>query len=419
MNMTKGTRCFLTLALAILFALSPACSKKQEPVPAATAPEAAGEAKPAAAAPEAPAAPAPAAAEGALKIGAIFSVTGPASFLGDPEKKTAQMLVDEVNKKGGINGRLVELIVYDDAGEETTAVMHMKKLVESDRVLAVAGPSLSGTTLAVIPIAEESQVPLVSCAASILITRPVKKWVFQTPQTDVMAVEKIIEHLKKQTITKVGIITVSNGFGKSGKAALEEILPANEVQIVANEVYNPNPPDLRVQITNLVAAAPQAVICWDTNPGPATLAKNMQEMGVKTPLIMSHGVASKKFVELAGAAAEGIVLPAGKLIVAAQLPDSDAQKAALLEYSTAYKAAYNEPESTFGGHGWDAIRQILLALEEAGPDRAKIRDALERQKGLNGIGGVFMRTENDHNGLSKDAFALVTIENGDWKMLAD
>ena len=407
--MSRGTRSFLVLTLVFLFALSPACSKKQEPAaPAKVA--AAGKAAPA---------PAPAQVGGAYKIGAIFSVTGPASFLGDPEKKTAQMLVDAVNKKGGINGHLIELVVYDDAGEETTAVMNMKKLVESDQVLAVAGPSLSGTTLAVIKIAEESQVPLVSCAASVLITKPVKKWVFQTPQTDVMAVERIVAHLQQKGLTKVGIITVSNGFGKSGKAALEEILPANGITIAANEVYNPSPPDLRVQITNLEAAAPQAIICWDTNPGPATLAKNLQEMGVKIPLIMSHGVASKKFIELAGSAAEGIVLPAGKLIVASQLPDGDPQKAALLEYTSSYQAAYNEPVSTFGGHGWDALKQILEALQTAGPDRAKIRDALERQQEFKGIGGVFRRTENDHNGLNKDAFSLVTIENGDWKMLGD
>jgi len=353
------------------------------------------------------------------KIGAIFSVTGPASFLGDPEKKTAEMIVEDLNKKGGINGHPVELIVYDTTGEETATVMHMKKLIEKDNVLAIAGSSRSGTTFAVIPIAEESEVPLVSCAASVRISKPVKKWVFQTPQTDVMAVEKIIEYLKGKNLTKIGIITVSNGFGKSGKAALERILPENGIEIVANEVYNPKPADLKAQIKNLEAGKPQAIICWGTNPGPASLARNMKEMGVDLPLIMSHGVASKKFIQLAGAAAEGIILPAGKLLVASQLPDSDPQKQTLLQYTSMYESAYNEPVSTFGGHGWDAIKQIILAIQEAGPDRAKIRDALEKQSDWEGIGGIFKRNENTHNGLNKDAFALVVIENGDWKMVSD
>ena len=219
-------------------------------------------------------------------------------------------------------------------------------------------------------------------------------------------------------LLKVAIITVSNGFGKSGKAALEKILPENGIEIVGNEVYNPKPADLKAQVKNLEASKPQAIICWGTNPGPATLARNLKEMGVKIPLIMSHGVASKKFIQLAGPAAEGIILPAGKLLVAMQLPDSDPQKKALLEYTEMYESTYNEPVSTFGGHGWDAIQQIALAIDEAGvPDRAKIRDALEKQKNLEGIGGVFMRDANDHNGLNKNAFALVIIESGDWKMI--
>lgn len=401
----KASNIFV-FGLVFLLAMSLGCTKKEAPVLEVQEEEVAVQEE------VAPVAKEP------YKIGAIFSVTGPASFLGDPEKKTAEMLVEAINKKGGIDGHPVELIVYDTTGEETATVMHMKKLIEKDNVLAVAGPSRSGCTFAVIPIAEESEVPLVSCAASERISKPVKKWVFQTPQTDVMAVEKIVEYLKKMNLLKVAIITVSNGFGKSGKAALEKILPANGIEIVGNEVYNPKPADLKAQIKNLEASKPQAIICWGTNPGPATLARNLKEMGVKLPLIMSHGVASKKFIQLAGPAAEGIILPAGKLLVAMQLPDSDPQKKALLEYTEMYESTYNEPVSTFGGHGWDAIQQIALAIDEAGvPDRAKIRDALEKQKNLEGIGGVFMRDANDHNGLNKNAFALVIIESGDWKMI--
>jgi branched-chain amino acid transport system substrate-binding protein len=141
-------------------------------------------------------------------------------------------------------------------------------------------------------------------------------------------------------------------------------------------------------------------------------------MGKDTPLIMSHGVASKKFIELAGEAAEGIVLPAGKLIVADQLPDTDPQKSLLVGYKQEYESRFQEPVSTFGGHGWDSVQQVILALEKVGPDRAKIRDQLETMKDVKGIGGVFNRSPEDHNGLSKDAFALVRVENGNWKLIA-
>lgn len=386
------TRLWILVGILALLVACPSCAKKEEPQTAAKAP---------------------------YKIGAIFSVTGPASFLGDPEKKTAEMLVEEVNSKGGIDGHPVELIVYDTTGEETATVVHMRKLVDKDQVLAVVGPSRSGPTLAIVSIADESQIPLVSCAASVRISQPVKKWVFQTPQTDVMAVEKIVEYLKEKGYLRVGIISVSNGFGKSGKAALEQILPENGIEIVANEVYNPKPADLNAQIKNLEAKDPQAIICWGTNPGPATLARNLRATGSTTPLLMSHGVASKKFIALAGESAEGIVLPAGKLLVAEQLPDSNPQKSLLLEYKNAYESRYQEPVSTFGGHGWDGIKQVFLALDQAGADRAKIRDALENLHGFNGIGGIFNRSPEDHNGLNKDAFALVTIQGGDWKLLSE
>ena len=405
--MRRNATFFLVLAAVMLLVVTLGCKKQEEPVMEEVVEE------------EVVLEETPEAAKDPYKIGAIFSVTGPASFLGDPEKKTAEMIVDEINKEGGIDGHLVELIVYDTTGEETATVMHMRKLVDKDQVLAVAGPSRSGSSLAIANIAEESEVPLISCAASVRISQPVKKWVFQTPQTDVMAVEKIVEYLKAKNFSKVGLISVSNGFGKSGKAALEQILPENDIQIVANEVYNPKPAGLQAQIKNLEAANPQAVICWGTNPGPATLTRNMREMGVKTPLIMSHGVASKKFIELSGTAAEGVVLPAGRLLVAGQLLGTNPQKPLLLEYTEEYEAAYNEPVSAFGGHGWDALQQILLAISEAGPDRAKIRDALENQAGFKGIGGVFNRSAEDHNGLNKDAFALVEIRNGDWKLISD
>jgi len=396
----------LLMAALLLIAVNPGCKKQEEPAMKMLEEEAVLQAE-------------PAVAGEPYKVGALFSVTGPASFLGAPEKKTAEMIVEEINKEGGINGHPVELIVYDTAGDETTTVMHMKKLVDKDRVLAVAGPSNSGPTLAVVDIAEESEVPLVSCAASVRITQPVKKWVFQTPQTDVMAVEKIVEYLKNRNFTRVGILTASTEFGKSGKAALERILPENGIRIALNKVCGPKPENLKPLINNLEAADPQVIICWGTHPGPATLVRNMHELGVKTPLIMSHGVASKKFIELAGSTAEGIVLPASKLLVAGQLPGTDPQKPLLMEYTEEYESTFNEPVSTFGGHGWDAVQQILLAIEEAGPDRAGIRDALERQTKFRGIGGVFRRSAEDHNGLNKDAFVLVEIKDGGWKLIAD
>ncbi|OAQ21225.1 ABC transporter substrate-binding protein [Thermosulfurimonas dismutans] len=354
------------------------------------------------------------------RIGALFSVTGPTSFIGDPEKKTLEMLVDEINKAGGINGHPLKLYLYDTQGDETLTVKKFVRLVVQDKVLAVIGPSRTGTSLAVAPLAERYRVPLISCAAGIKIVEPVKPYVFKTAQSDRLAVKKIYAYCVRQGIKKVAILTVSNGFGQSGRQELKRLAPQYGIEIVADELFGPKDVDMKPQLIKIRKTEAQAIICWGTNPGPAIVAKNMRELGMKQKLFMSHGVASKRFIELAGEAAEGIILPAGKLIVANELPDSDPQKALLLSYIERYKARYGKAPSSFGGHAYDAFLLLKEALIKAGADKAKIREALENIKGLKGIHGVFNMTPQDHNGLSeKEAFVLVEIRGGDFHLLKE
>ncbi len=354
------------------------------------------------------------------KIGALFSITGPTSFIGEPERNTLLMLIEEVNKAGGINGHPIEAVIYDTEGDETNTVKKATKLIIQDKVLAIIGPSRTGTTLAVIPFVERYRVPLISCAAGIKIVEPVKPWVFKTAQSDRLAVKKIYTYCQKHGLKKVAIITVSNGFGQSGREELKRLAKPFGITIVADELYGPKDVDMTPQLTRIRAKNPEAVICWGTNPGPAIVAKNMQQLGMKQQLFMSHGVASKRFIALAGKAAEGIILPAGKILVADQLPDTDPQKPILLKYIAKYKARYGEEPSTFGGHAYDAFALLKRALEEVGPDRAKIREALEHMKGVVGIHGIFNMSPKDHNGLAeKEAFVLVQIKNGDWHLIEE
>ena len=356
----------------------------------------------------------------AYRIGAIFSVTGPTSFIGDPEKKTLEMLVDEVNKAGGINGHPLKVIIYDTQGDETLAVKKFMRLVVQDKVLAVIGPSRTGTSLAVAPLAERYRTPLISCAAGIRIVEPVRPYVFKTAQSDRLAVKKIYQYCVRKGIKKVAILTVSNGFGQSGRQELKRLAPQFGIQLVADEIFGPKDVDMKPQLIRIRETGAQAIICWGTNPGPAIVAKNMQELGMKQQLFMSHGVASKRFIELAGKAAEGIILPAGKLIVAHELPDSDPQKPLLLSYIKRYKARYGKAPSSFGGHAYDAFLLLKEALAKAGADKAKIREALENIKGLKGIHGIFNMSPKDHNGLSeKEAFVLVEIKGGDFHLLKE
>jgi branched-chain amino acid transport system substrate-binding protein len=349
-----------------------------------------------------------------IKIGALFAVTGPAAFLGEPERNSAKMVVDEINAAGGVKGHKLELIVYDTAGDATKAVQLATKLIKDDKVVAIIGPSTTGETMAVIPVAEKEQIPLISCSAGSKITDPVKKWVFKTAQNDSLAVGKIYEFLQKTKQTNVSILTVSDGFGASGREQLKAQASKFGITIVSDDTYGPKDTDMTAQLTKIRGSNTQALIVWGTNPGPAVIAKNAKQLGLKLPLFMSHGVSSKKFIELAGDAAEGIKLPSGKVVVADLLPNSDQQKKSLMAFVKDYQKHYKVEGDHFGGHAWDAVMLIRSAVESGADTPAAIRDQLEKTKGFAGIGGSFTYTPQDHAGLGKDAFVLVEIKNKDW-----
>jgi branched-chain amino acid transport system substrate-binding protein len=354
-----------------------------------------------------------------IRIGAIFSVTGPASFLGEPERNTAKMLEEELNSAGGLLGRKVEIIVYDDKSDTTEAVTAVDRLLKRDRVVAMVGPSTSGNSLAIIPKVEEGQIPLLSCAAAKKIADPVKRWVFKTPQNDSLAVGKIYQHARKSGISKVAILTVSDAFGAAGREELKGLAPQAGISIVADEVFGPKDTDMTAQLTRIKGMDAQAVIVWGTNPGPAVVARNRVQLKIALPMYMSHGVASKKFIELAGPEnAEGILLPAGRLIVEAQLPASDPHKKFLSAYVQEYERRFKQPVSTFGGHAWDAVMLLAQAIRNANSaEPAAIRDALEKVRGFYGTAGEFNFSPEDHSGLTEQAFVMVRIAKGDWEML--
>lgn len=356
-------------------------------------------------------------AAGTIKIGGLFAVTGPAAFLGEPERNTAKMVVEEINKAGGVKGHKLELVVYDTSGDATKAVQLATKLIRDDHVAAIIGPSTTGESMAVIPVAEREKVPLISCSAGIKITEPVKKWVFKTAQNDTLAVGKIYEYLQRHKQSKVAILTVSDGFGASGREQLKAQARKYGITIVSDDTYGPKDTDMTAQLTKIRGSQAQAIICWGTNPGPAVIAKNARQLGLRTPLFMSHGVSSKKFIELAGDAAEGIKLPSGKVIVADLLPGSDRQKGSLMAFVKDYQKHYRAEGDHFGGHAWDAVMLLKSAIERGGDTRATIRDQLERTRGFAGIGGTFSYSAQDHAGLNKDAFVLVEVKKRHWAIV--
>lgn len=354
-----------------------------------------------------------------IVIGSTLAVTGRASFLGDPEAKTLKMLVDEVNAAGGIKGEKIKLIQYDDGGDPNKARTFATRLVEDDEAVAVIGGSTSGATMAMVPVFEEAEVPFISLGGAVVIINPVKKWVFKTPHTDRMACEKIFTDMKANGISKIGMISGTGGFGKSMRGQCKAAASGYGIEIVADETYGPKDSDMTPQLTNIKnTAGLQAVVNPGFGQGPAIVTRNYRQLGIDRPFYQSHGVASKRFIELAGDAAEGVKLPASALLVADSLPDSDPQKAVVTGYIAAYQKATGEPVSTFGGHAYDAFKMLVAAIERAGSaDSAAIRAELEKTTGFMGTAGVVNMSDKDHLGLDLTAFRMLEIKGGNWSIV--
>ena len=354
-----------------------------------------------------------------IRIGSVLSITGPASFLGDPEDKTLRMYVDRINAEGGVNGEQLELIVYDSEGDANKARTLATRLIEDDEIVAMVGGSTTGTTMAMAPLFEDAEIPFISLAGGIVIIEPVNPFVFKTPHTDRMACEKVFEDMQARGLSRVGLISGTGGFGKSMRGQCLNVAEAYGIEIVADETYGPRDTDMTPQLTNIRnAEGLQAVLNPGFGQGPAIVTKNFAQLGIEVPLYQSHGVASKSFIELAGAAAEGVRLPASALLVANQLADDDPQKQVVVDYKTAFEAEWNRPVSTFGGHAYDGLMILVDAMRRAGSaDPVAIRDAIEETTGFMGTAGEVNMSPDDHMGLDLTAFRMLEIRDGDWTIV--
>ncbi len=354
-----------------------------------------------------------------IKIGSVLSVTGPAAFLGDPELKTLEMYVADINKKGGVLGRQLELVHYDDGSDAGKANSFAKRLIDDDKVDILVGGTTTGSTMSMVPLVEKAGVPFVSLAGAVVIIEPTKKFVFKTPHTDRMAAEKVFEDMKKRGITKVALLSETSGFGGSGKKETEAVAGKYGITLVANETYGPKDTDMSPQLTKIKnTPGVQGVFIFGLGQGPAIATKNYKQLGITLPLYHAHGVASQQFITLAGPAAEGVRLPAAALLVADKLADNDPQKPVVVAYSNTYKEKTKSEVSTFGGHAYDGLMLAVDAIKRAGTtDKAKVRDALEATKGYVGTGGIVNMSATDHMGLDLTAFRMLEIKNGDWTLV--
>jgi branched-chain amino acid transport system substrate-binding protein len=354
-----------------------------------------------------------------IKIGSFLGSTGPAAFLGDPEAKTLEFYVEKINAAGGVLGRKLQLISYDTGGDAEKARTFAKRLIEQDKVDVLLGGSTTGETMSAIPLVEAAQIPFISFGGAVVVVEPVKKWVFKTPHTDRMACEKIFIDMQSRKFSKIALISGPGGFDKSMRAECLKLNKKYGIDVVADETYGAGDTDMTAQLTKIKnTPGVQAVMNPGFGPGPAIVTKNYRQIGITVPLYQSHGVGTKEFIKLAGAAAEGVRLPAAALLVADNLPASDPQRSVVVSYKHEYEARFKSEVSTFGGHAYDGLMLMVEAIKKAGStDKAKVRDALENIRGYMGTGGVVNMSASDHMGLDLTAFRMLEVKGGDWTLV--
>jgi branched-chain amino acid transport system substrate-binding protein len=354
-----------------------------------------------------------------IRIGAVLSTTGPAGYLGDPQLKTLQTYLAQINQEGGVLGRKLELVHYDDASEAGKANGFAKRLIDDDKVDFLIAGTTTGATMAMAPLVEKAGIPLISLSGAVVVVEPVKKWIFKTPHTDRMAAEKVFEDMKKRGFTKVGLLSETSGFGQSGAKETKLVAQKYGITLVADETYGPKDTDTTAQLTKIRGVAGiQALLVFGLGQGPAVVTKNAAQLGMKLPLYQSHGVASNEFLKLAGPAAEGVRMPSPALLVANSLAANDPQRPLVTSYAATYWKQYKDEPSTFGGYALDALTLGLHAIKTAGgTNKDAVRNALEKTRGFMGTTGQFNMSATDHMGLDLSAFRMVEVKNGGWSLL--
>lgn len=357
-----------------------------------------------------------AAAEGPFTIGAVLDITGPGASLGVPERQALELLAEQLNAEGGIDGRKVQLIVQDDQSTEDGAAKAVNDLVSQDDVDIILGASRTGPSLAMRPVAESSETPMISLAANQAIVDG-SEWVFKTAQNDRVVIERMVDYMAEQGWQTVGLARDASGFGEGVQEMFNEVGAEEGIKVIATEKFAPDATDFTAQMVNLRNAGADVNVIWGIPPAAGLAQRAYRQLNIEAPVMQSHGIGNQVFLDTAGEAAEGLVAPLGRLVVAGQLPEDDPQRAVINQFIEDYTAEYGEPPSTFAGHAYDGWKLAVDALSEAGADPQAIRDHLEQVTDFVGISGVFTMTPEDHSGLTKDALVLVTVKDGEWQLV--
>lgn len=349
-----------------------------------------------------------------IRIGGLLETSGPLASLGQPGLEGAQLAVDQINAAGGIGGRKLELVNINTESDNTKTVSAAKRLIEQNDIVALVGPMNSGSSYAILDTVQKAPIALVSNGGSRGIVLPAeeKKWVFLAPLTDALVQGVMLDDMKKKGITRIALLNSDSAFGTSGREQLEKRAADHGVTIVAQLTFGNDDKDMTPQLTNIRKSDAQATVIWSTGPAQAIAVRNFRQLGIKHPVYLSHAANDFNFLRLAGSAANNALIPSSKIYVADSLPRSDPQRAVIEKFVGDYKAKYDKLPATFAGNGYDATMLIASAVRKAGPDRTKIRDAIEEMSGHVGVTAVYTYSPRDHFGAAPSSVEMLTVKGG-------
>ncbi len=353
-----------------------------------------------------------------IRLGALLETSGFIASLGNPGLEGARLAVEQLNAAGGINGQPIELVNVNTESDETRAVTAAKRLIEQERVLAIVGPMSSGSNFAIIDTLQRAKVPIIANGASrgIVLPPDQKRWIFLAPLTDVLVQGKMLEHMKRRGISRLALLNSDVAFGTSGREQLERLAPAAGIRIVSQQTGGNTDQDLTPQLTRIRASDADATVIWATGPFLAIGTKNHRQLGITTPLYVSHAGNDFNYLRLAGEAANETLIPSSKIYVAGALPPSDPQRPIIERFVADYEKKYGRKPATFAGNGYDSVMMLAAAIGRAGTDREKIRDAIEGLRGHLGVTAVYSYSPTDHFGAHEDSVVMLQVRAGAFEL---
>lgn len=358
-------------------------------------------------------------AQQSYKVGSVLSMTGPAAFLGEDMKAGMELAIDEINAKGGIDGKKIEWFFYDAESQTQKGLSATRRLLTQDGVeMIVGGGNMSGMAIAMLQLTERAKVPFISTEGSMQIVTPVaeRAWTFKSTVDDDQVMERLADYFAKQGIRKIGMLADSSGFGQSAVEQLRQVAPKRGLEVVY-ESFNPSDTDMTPQLNKLKGADVKAIVCWTVTPAGVVAMKQAKTLGLgEIPFIHSYGFVDKRYMDLAGDAAKGVLLVSVKFPVGEDLPDSDPAKPRILALNKAFEARFKRRPNQFAAQTYDAIHLAKMALEKGGTDKEKVRDALRGIRNYNGVGGTFNFSASQHSGLSKSDLVLLKYEDGRFRL---